>query len=119
MPLEPSPKPSPPARRDLEYDYLVLSYEVAALLELRLQESVALESLELILTQARECLSLAPTPEERELLAEILDLALRQAESQLRLGRCISRFPDEFRRLNQALAQKGASLGYRSSREQS
>jgi len=116
MPLEPSNKPSP-ERRDLEYDYLVLSYEVAGLLEVRLQESTALENLEFILAQARECLTQAPTPEERELVAAILDLTLRQAGSQLRLGRFTSPFLDEFRRLNQLLAQKGANLGYPSSQK--
>lgn len=105
---------SPRERRDLEYDYLVLSYEVAALVETHLREAKAIEQLDQLFTQARQCLANRPTLEEQSLLIEILDLAVREAESHLRLGLSTSRFRDDFRRVNQLLLATGRRLGYAS-----
>ncbi len=103
---------SPRERRDLEYDYLVLSYEVSSLVESHLREARAIEQLDQLFRQARECLANRPTVEEQSLLCEILDLAVKEAESHLRLGLSTSRFRDDFRRLNHLLANTGRRLGY-------
>lgn len=105
-------------RRDLEYDYLALSYQISHLLESRAREKAVLDEVahwveELV--QARQrMMSGARSYNLPELkrLDELTDVVLSEAESFVRLGIQTCNFREKFRVLQSQLAEIGRQLGY-------
>ena len=99
-------------RRDLEYDYLALSYQMTHLLESRARERAALDEIgrwveELVVTRKR-----VAAGTDTKLLDELTETVLSEADSVVRLGIQTSAFRDQFRILQRQMAEIGRQLGY-------
>ncbi len=99
-------------RRDLEYDYLALSYQMTHLLESRTRERAVLDEMSRLVGELSDSsLHRLPVAEGKK-LKELTRIILSEADSVVRLGMQTSAFRDQFRVLQQRMAKLGRHLGY-------
>lgn len=99
-------------RRDLEYDYLALTYQISHLLESRTRERTALDEIDQWIGQLAHARKHVPPGPEADRLDQLTESVLSEAESVVRLGIQTSTFRDQFRVLQGHLAEVGRQLGY-------
>lgn len=99
-------------RRDLEYDYLALSYQMTHLMESRTRERAVLDEISRWVGELGDSsLHRLPVAESKKLI-ELTRIILSEADSVVRLGIQTSAFRDQFRVLQQRMAELGRHLGY-------
>jgi len=99
-------------RRDLEYDYLALSYQMTHLLESRTRERAVLDEISRWVGELGESsLHRFPVVEGKK-LQELTRTILSEADSVVRLGMQTSAFRDHFHVLQLRMAELGRHLGY-------
>lgn len=99
-------------RRDLEYEYLALTYQIAHLVESRQRDCRSVQEMEVLLTELvrlRSRNSCGPWQGE---LNQILEVVLTEAESVIRLAYHAAPYREQFRALQAKLSELGQALGY-------
>jgi len=99
-------------QRNLEYDYLALSYQLSGLVEDRLRESKMVDQLQELALQIEEFLRSSPLAAERKTVALNLEQVIKESEACLCLYRSTSNYPDRLFQLHLELAGVGGLLGY-------
>ncbi len=99
-------------RRDLEYDYLALSYQMTHLLESRTRERAVLNEIShWVGNLSKVPLHRLPVADGKK-LEDLTRTILSEADSVIRLGMQTSAFRDQFRGLQKRMAELGRHLGY-------
>jgi uncharacterized protein YhaN len=99
-------------QRNLEYNYLALSYQITALIEQRGEERKLIEALAEVANEVELYLAAEPGPIERASVAQLLENAAGEAASFLGLSLAASAYTDQLLRLHLDLAGLGGLLGY-------
>jgi len=99
-------------RRNLEYDYLALSYQMTHLLESRSREKATLVEIACWADSLSVAQRRGYRGAEAQRLHELTEVVLAEAESMVRLGIQTSPFRESFRILQRQLADLGRQLGY-------
>ncbi len=99
-------------RRDLEYEYLALTYQIAHLVECRQQDCRFVQEMEALLAELVRLRSRNPNGSSRAQLDHVLELVLTEAESVIRLAYHAAPYREQFRALHGRLSELGQALGY-------
>ncbi len=100
------------SKRNLEYDFLSLTYQISHLLECRAREREALNEMSRLI-EALARAQRQPIPnEERRKLNQITEAVLAESESVVQLSLQTSSYRDQFRVLQSQLSEIGHLLGY-------
>lgn len=99
-------------QRNLEYNYLALSYQITALVEQRGEERKLIAALAEVVKEVELYLAAEPGPVERASIAQVLEQAASEAVSLLRLSLAASAYADQLIRMQFDLAGLGGLLGF-------
>ncbi len=99
-------------QRNLEYNYLAMSYQITALIEQRGEERKLIGALAEVVKEVELYLAAESGPSERASLAQLLEQAAGEATSFLRLSLAVSEYTDQLIRMQLELAGLGGLLGF-------
>jgi hypothetical protein len=99
-------------RRDLEYEYLALTYQIAHLMESRQRDCRSVQEMETLLAELVRLRSRNSYDSWQADLNRILEVVLTEAESVIRLAYHAAPYREQFRALQGKLSELGQALGY-------